>query len=522
MRYITPKNEQDPKQKMTGGTTFKSTITPTLAQPPAGRRITLRPMNAQTQSSPMKGAIQRLLSQNQTTPQQPRTVSSLSDVNKILQQMGLSGISDSNLQLPTPQTPTQTSTKVQTPSTKGKTGIDADLANAMLQYQDFLSNAKDDFLNAQTAQLEAMRQQQITDLQKALFEAVQQGQIDMDDAQKAYQDAVEQINQNAYLSAQQTNLSGQERGIQNSQQMIALQQGNQRATAKLRNDAVTARDDRLADIRNRIAQVTNNFNLDVTNANTQYNQGLLQAQAQASQMFNQGMSDLTLGQYKAYLELKNNLTLQEQEQLNILERMEKQYGYDLNKMKVQHGYDLENMSVQQKYDLQKMAKQQEYTRSNMALQQKYDLAKMKTQHGYDLEKMAKQQSYDLQKMAKQYGYDMAKISKEQQNAIARINAQASAQMKAQNAAYLAQRKAVEASYTPGTPEYKIRMAQIEEANDQAMRQYANKALFDSLTKIVKPGTPAFQKLLTDPAFAVNNYAEFSRTGATGYTELHAR
>lgn len=329
------------------------------------------------------------------------------------------------------------------------------IQNSQQQFKDFLKGSSDSYYETQKAMLDAQKAERLTELQKALDQAIADGRISEEEAQKQLQAETEAINSDAYLASQATDLSAQSRGIGNSQQLLAMQMGDQRHANDLRSDARVARDERINQIKERLSQIKNNHNLDVALTNDQYNANLRGARGQADMMYNQGMSEMNMAQYKQALETKGQLTVQEQEQLNMLERMEKQYGYDLSKMAVQ----------------------QQYTQDNMNLQYKLDLSKMKTQHGYDMEKIDTQFKNDLSKMAKQHGYDMSKIGAQHRNQMASISASHKNAMAQANAKKQAEENQLKNSYLdPNSWEYKVRMQQINESHTNAYDQAYNKAM----------------------------------------------
>lgn len=343
---------------------------------------------------------------------------------------------------------------------------DQTLDQSLKDYTKFLNEQRNSYIQEQTAIANSGKTQQLNDLQKSYDQALLDGQKQQTDVEDQFVENTGAINDEAYLQSQQTELGAQQRGIGNSQQLLALQSGDKRNTQNLMNENRIARDKRINDIKTRISQITNEHNMNVSEVNTLYNNNLQQINAQASQMYTQNMANMTLEQYKHALQMKGQLTLQEQEQLNTLERMETQQGYDLSKMAVQQQYTQENM-----------AKQQQYTQDNMNLQYKLDLGKMKTQHGYDMEKIDTQFNNDLTKMAKQHGYDMSKIGAQHANQMAQINAQRKSAMAQADAQRKAQESALKNAYlNPNSSEYKIRMAQIDESHKNAYDQAYNKAM----------------------------------------------
>jgi hypothetical protein len=220
---------------------------------------------------------------------------------------------------------------------------DASLEKAMNNYREFLRSSSDAHFTEQKAMIQTSLEQQLNRLEKAYDEAVRQGKMSEEEAAEQFEENVKAINEDAYINSQLTELSAQQRGIQNSQQMLAMQQGDQRHTQSLRDENRRARDKRVNDIKDRIAQITNEYNLDRHEANTTAELAIRQAQAQADQMFNTGMSQLNLMQYQSYLETKQNLTIQEQQHLYVLQQMAQQQQYTQDNMYLNQQFTQDNM-----------------------------------------------------------------------------------------------------------------------------------------------------------------------------------
>lgn len=370
---------------------------------------------------------------------------------------------------------TPTPTVTQTPSSPLIDQATQEATNALESYKEFLRSGSDSYFDNQQAQLEQTRNNTLTNLEKALSQAMHEGKISQREAEKQLEQEQQMINADAYRNSQVIDLSAESRGIGNSQQLLAMQQGDQRHASGMRNEARSQRDERINTIKDRLSQIQNSYNLDVTNVNNQYDTGLQGARAQADMQFFQGMSNMQMEQYKNSLQMKSNLTLQEQQHLNTLNQMETQQGY---------------------------------TQDNMNMQHNLDLSKMKTAHGYDMKKIDVQFNNQLTAMAKQYGYDMKKIGTQNANRLAEIKAQKDAQIQAQNDAYEKERQRVKDAYTKGTPEYQIRVAQIDEAEQNAINQYHQEALYESLNTIMKPGQPGYNQWLSNPSSVMNNAGQY--------------
>ena len=112
---------------------------------------------------------------------------------------------------------------------------------------------------------------------------------------------------------------------------------------------------------------------------------------------------------------KNQFSLQANDNVNALGRMDKQQGFDITKLGVQQGYTQANMSKQQEYDIGKMGIDQQNILSRMTAAQQNDLAKLATSQGYTLQNMTAQQINDLIKLKQVQEYDLTKIAVTQEN-----------------------------------------------------------------------------------------------------------
>lgn len=416
------------------------------------------------------------------------------------------------------------------------------MEDALAEYKEFLKQQTDSSYDSQKAMLDTQKAQRLADLKKALDRAIADGELSTEEANKQFAENVDAINEDAYMNAQATDLSGAQRGIGNSQQLLAMQQGDQRHQAGLTNDSRTARDDRISSIRQKITQITNENALDVSVANESHSNALLSARAQADAQYASGMSQMNMEQYKQALQMKNQLTMQEQAFLDEMAKMEKQQGYtkdnmklgqqyELDKMKQGQQYTQDNMKLGQQYEQANMKLGQMFEQDNMQLSQKYTQSNMNLQQKLDLSKMSTQQSYALQSLAKQYGYDMSKMNASQLhefNIIARqhgyakemtgINqsfemgmqqnqfrhakdmsaeefSQSLQKMRHQftldsqaelNAYDLAVKRELE-KLKPGTAEYKIRQGQLAQEREALVQEQHTATSYDAISKEILEG-----------------------------------
>src|SRR6185312_8922733 len=188
------------------------------------------------------------------------------------------------------------------------------------------------------------------------------------------------IEKQAYQDSEMTQLHSQSRGIQNSQQMLGLMQGDNARRDSLINTNVTERDRRVADVKDRLNMIKNQSKLQMASASAQHGYGLAGARGQADAQMYQNMFNMNFDDYK----------------------MNREQQFALDKGQLDH----EN-------NKQLQAQQQAYTLENMNLQQRYTLEQFATQHGYKLGEMSVEQTYRLAQMAQQNGYDVGMLEMQQ-------------------------------------------------------------------------------------------------------------
>lgn len=318
----------------------------------------------------------------------------------------------------------------------------------------------DSTMMGQRAMLEQQRTQALADLEKAYSQAISDGEMSVRDAQRAFEEQKKSIEQQAYLDSQSTSLAGHDMGIQNSQQLIGLMQGDNARRNNLTQSAMTERDARVLELQNRIKQLNANKALDMATANSNYYTGLTQAQAQAQ------------------AQLHNNLTQ----------------------------FDVGNYN---------MNREQAFAREQMTTQQRYALEQMAKQHGYDLSKMSQSQIYELEQMSRQHGYNQEMSAMEFNQRMQQMQAEIKASQEAELREYdLAVQREL-AKYKPGTNEYRIRENQLANERRALLTEMATQTQFDVISKQIlgmeasdpgaKPKRSDFNKWYLPKAKEEENY-----------------
>lgn len=362
---------------------------------------------------------------------------------------------------------------------------------------------------SQAAMLAQQRDAQIAQLEQAYADAVLEGEMSIREAQEAFEAQKAEIEKQAYLQSQQTQLMAQDLGIQNSQQLLGHLSADNQAINSMINQNMTTRDKRIADIKDRIRNLKNKKNLDVMMAQKEFGTNLIRA-----------FGDIGSKMYDQQFQMQyDNLKRNREEDFAInqlgfqhkmdLEKMDKQNLLELGRLAYQHGLDLEKMNKQQVMELALLAKQHGYQvdlarledqlkRGQMAQQHKYTLEQLAKEFGYDISKMNHEQMLQLATMAQKYGYDVAmenlqfghqrQLSQQElENKVKLMQEEIKARQEAELREYDLAAERELAKYTPGTREYQIREAQLQDERRKLLAEMATETQFDAISKQILNG-----------------------------------
>lgn len=325
---------------------------------------------------------------------------------------------------------------------------------------DFASKSGQSYFDGQKSQLDIALQNQINELSKAYEQAVADGEISVRDAETQFNEQKKAIEQQAYLDKERTSAQGQAMGIQNSQQMLGLMQGDNARANGLKNSNQVEKDKRINDITDRLNAIRKQKGLDLANAKANYDSGILGAKANADKMVADNIFGLMKDDYAFNRQSNqdmNMFNLQSQQQMKILDKTQQN---DLQKMSVNFDMDLQKMNLQQ---------------------------------GFDMEKIQTTFNNELTAMAKQNGYAVQLEGMRQSGQLAQMQAQQKYQMDMLGAQMVAERQALERSYTPGTPEYKAAERDLELKSRQAANSIMSTNAANIWSEIVmnNPSLPAY-------------------------------
>ncbi len=362
---------------------------------------------------------------------------------------------------------------------------------------------------SQASMLAQQRDAQIAQLEQAYADAVIEGEMSIREAREAFEAQKAQIEKQAYLQSQQTQLMAQDLGIQNSQQLLGHVSADNQVINSMINQNMTTRDKRIADIKDRINNLKNKKNLDSIMAQKEFGTNLIRAYGDISGRMYDQQFQMQYDNFNRNREEDFAINQMGFQHKMDLEKMDKQNLLELGRLAYQHGLDLEKMSKEQVMQLAIMAKEQGYkidlmrledqlTRGQMALKQKYTLEQLAKEFGYDINKMNYEQKLQLAIMAQQYGYDVAMENlqfgnrrelsqKELENQIRLMQEEIKIRQQAELREYDLAAKRELAKYTPGTREYQIREAQLQDERRKLLAKMSTETQFDAISKQILNG-----------------------------------
>ena len=266
---------------------------------------------------------------------------------------------------------------------EGKWSLPSSTANQMLNgtpaqptAQETHTNDMSDFydkgiasnLESMNATLQNNLKNEMANLELTFQQAINSGQMSIREAEEAFAQQKLAIEQKAYQDSEATMVNGQQRGMQNSQQLAGMvASDNQRANSLINNN-VRDRDTRIANIKDKLTslatekgvrsgQLMNQFNTDQTKMIADANSQKMNAMAgikQADYEFNQKAThDIKMQddqqQFTDSQSTKANnfaMKLNNTQASQRLTEMAKANGYELGQMAVQHEYQSKQISQQ--------------------------------------------------------------------------------------------------------------------------------------------------------------------------------
>lgn len=380
-----------------------------------------------------------------------------------------------------------------------------DYTSEMDAIKQMIKANSDAYYQTQKGQLEANLAKQIADLEIAYNSAVEEGKLSVKEAERQFGANKADLEKQAYLQSEETKAYGNDMGIQHSQQMVGLQQGDNQRINSMNNQNMSERDNRINTLKDRINAITKEKGIQTTLAKAQQASALTSAQGESMQMYNQGMSDLMQKELFTKMEqghdfdlagYQNKLT-QDNMQLEDkfkkdndttafnrqLELVDKAQTNELIKMAINQGYTVDNMSQEQIYKLEFLGESNKLAVENMKLQHGFDLDMLEQQILGQLKTIDRQASHTASENA------LDRSASATQNA---LNRSASASENAKNRA--SQAKQIrdyvgeeQARYdlqlqrdlkgiTPGTKEYDVIVGRNKLESDAGIKKVVTEKL----------------------------------------------
>lgn len=380
-----------------------------------------------------------------------------------------------------------------------------DYTSEMDAIKQMIKGNSDAYYQTQKGQLEANLAKQIADLEIAYNSAVEEGKLSVKEAERQFGANKADLKKQAYLQSEQTKAYGNDMGIQHSQQMVGLQQGDNQRMNSMNNQNMNERDNRVNTLKDRINAITKEKGIQTTLAKAQQASALTSAQGESMQMYNQGMNDLMQKELFTKMEqghdfdlagYQNKLT-QDNMQLEDkfkkdndttafnrqLELVDKAQTNELIKMAINQGYTVDNMSQEQIYKLEFLGESNKLAVENMKLQHGFDLDMLEQQILGQLKTIDRQASHTASENALDRSFNA------NQNA---LNRSASASENAKNIA--SQAKQIrdyvgeeQARYdlqlerdlkgiTPGTKEYDVIVGRNKLESDAGIKKVVTEKL----------------------------------------------
>jgi hypothetical protein len=180
-------------------------------------------------------------------------------------------------------TPTSTATR----AVGGGTGVIAGTGAGGVQVDPLasmkamLQKIHDLQINADTKGFDMEKSDALAQIAKAFNDSIATANQSKTDTTNSFNDAVKQIDNQAYNDSQITNILGFDRGIQNSQQLAGLVAGDASRRNTNVNDATTQRDRTINQINDRISQLSNQKSLDESQTQKDYDYNVAISRANA-------------------------------------------------------------------------------------------------------------------------------------------------------------------------------------------------------------------------------------------------
>lgn len=153
-----------------------------------------------------------------------------------------------------------------------------------------LRQRRDQMIAMGEGDLRFARDNNISALNKAYSDAEAVANKDTQTVNTDFDTTKKDIENTAYNQAEATKLVAQQAGIANSQQMLGLQAGDTSRVNNMVNENTKVRDQRIADIKDRLSQIGKDRDFNIANATKEYDYELAKLKQQAEMDYQDGLN----------------------------------------------------------------------------------------------------------------------------------------------------------------------------------------------------------------------------------------
>ena len=365
-----------------------------------------------------------------------------------------------------------------------------------------LKDSSDASFDAQKSQLDATLSNQLAQLEQSFLEAVQAGEMSVNEAKEQFESQKKQLEQAAYQQSQQTKAYGNEMGIAQSQQMVGLQQGDNARVNDMNNSNLSDRDKRLNDIKDRINMITQQKGLEASRATAEHGYGVAGARAQSDAGYMNSIAGLMGQDYMAKQGFDHDFAMQDRQFSQADKTLDKTMGHDKDMQGDRFQQEEKMFDLSSKHSEKILGKQLDNDLLKMATANGYDLTKMDKDQLHKLEYLGESNKLTVQNMGIQQGYTVENIMMNFNNAMKQQQSQNSftagenSKSRAAASANLTDKIADEEAryqlmldrdlnqYDPNTKEGQAAIKAAEQAKNSKVAEMVEGALFtENMTEV---------------------------------------
>ena len=203
----------------------------------------------------------------------------------------------------------------------------------------------DAYVNAGVSSLDVEKERRLAAIQKLYEDEHANYKGGIRDAEAQFNNNTETINQSAYQNNEATKLYAQKMGIQNSQQMLGLKQGDDLRKGNMINKNLSERDLRINTLKDRITSLSTKKDIDMEGINSEYASNVQRLKSEAQLNAGNQKFQLQLGDYEFNRGQQWDVAKFKMGQEWDVKKIEIGFANQLQAMAEQNGYeiDMQNM-----------------------------------------------------------------------------------------------------------------------------------------------------------------------------------